>query len=341
VRPPPRRIGCHCVRRRPSRAVVEKPLRIVTADDIAATLTYPRLIEALHAAFTSSITAPARHHHTLPQPGRDATLLLMPAWKTDGAPDERFLGCKIVTVFPDNAATGDPSLHGNYLLMSGATGAPLALMDARALTAWRTAAASALAASFLAREDAEHLVMIGAGALAPHLVRAHMAVRPIKRVTLWNRTHGHAVSLAFGLAVTGVEAMIADDLATAVAEADIISCATLATEPIVRGQWLKPGAHVDLVGGFTPKMREADNDAIKRARVFVDTRAGALKEAGDMVIPLRRGVIRLKDIRGDLFDLTRGKVKGRTSERQITLFKSVGSAIEDLAAAVLVWRGLT
>jgi len=148
------------------------------------------------------------------------------------------------------------------------------------------------------------------------------------------------VSLAFGLAVTGVEAMIADDLAAAVAEADIVSCATLATEPIVRGQWLKPGVHVDLVGAFTPKMREADNDAVKRARIFVDTRAGALKEAGDIVVPMRRGVIKSKDIRGDLFDLARGKVKGRTSERQITLFKSVGSAIEDLAAAVLVWRGL-
>jgi alanine dehydrogenase len=148
------------------------------------------------------------------------------------------------------------------------------------------------------------------------------------------------VSLAFGLAVSGIEVTIADDLAAAVADADIVSCATLATEPILQGKWLKPGAHVDLVGGFTPKMREADNDAIKRARVYVDTRAGALKEAGDVVIPLRRGVIRQRDIHGDLFELVAGKAKGRTSDRQITLFKSVGSAIEDLAAAVLVWRSL-
>ena len=320
--------------------VAEKPLRILTADDIAAALTYPALVEALRAAFAGGIAAPVRHHHTVPQPGRDATLLLMPAWTTGGATGDRFLGCKVVTVFPDNAAAGQPSLHGNYLLMSGATGAPLALMDARALTAWRTAAASALAASYLARADAAHLVMIGAGALAPHLVRAHMAVRPIKRVTLWNRTHGHAVSLAFGLAVAGVEVAIADDLAAAVAEADIVSCATLATEPILRGKWLKDGAHVDLVGGFTPKMREADNDAVRRARVYVDTRAGALKEAGDMVIPLRRGVIAKKDIRGDLFELVSGKARGRTSDKQITLFKSVGSAIEDLTAAVLVWRNI-
>jgi ornithine cyclodeaminase len=322
-------------------SVAEPQLRILDADAISAVLTYPALVEALREAFRADITVPVRHHHTIPQPGRDATLLLMPAWTAGGAANERFLGCKIVTIFPDNAAAGHPSLHGRYLLMSGATGAPLALMDARALTAWRTAAASALAASYLARADAAHLVMIGAGALAPHLVRAHAAVRPIRRVTLWNRTHGRAVSLAFGLTVTGIEATIAEDLEAAVREADIVCCATLSTEPIVRGAWLKPGAHVDLVGGFTPKMREADNDAIKRARVFVDTRAGATKEAGDIAIPLRRGILAQKGIRGDLFELCRGKAKGRTSDKQITLFKSVGCAIEDFAAAMLVWGNQT
>ena len=320
--------------------MAEASLRILDADAIAAALTYPALVEALREAFRADIAAPVRHHHTIPQPGRDATLLLMPAWTEGGAAGDRFLGCKIVTVFPDNAAAGQPSLHGRYLLMSGATGEPLALIDARALTAWRTAAASALAASYLARADAEHLVMIGAGALAPHLVRAHAAVRPIKRVTLWNRTHGRAVSLAFGLTVTGIAAAIADELEAAVRDADIVCCATLATEPIVRGAWLKPGAHVDLVGGFTPKMREADNDAIKRARVYVDTRAGATREAGDIAIPLRRGILTKKGIRGDLFELCRGKAKSRTSDKQITLFKSVGSAIEDLAAAMLVWRNV-
>ncbi len=312
-------------------------MRIVTPDDFAA-LSYPALVDALRDAFRGDITVPVRHHHAVPQPGRDATLLLMPAWTAGKHAGEPFLGCKIVSVFPDNAAAGKPSLYGSYLLMSGASGEPLALFDARLLTAWRTAAASALAATYLARADAAHLVMIGAGALAPHVIRAHAAVRPIKRVTLWNRTHGHAVSLAFGLTVTGIEATVTDDLAGAVADADIVSCATLASEPLIRGKWLKPGAHVDLIGGFTPKMREADNDAVRRARVYVDTRAGALKEAGDVVVPLRRGVIAKKDIRGDLFDLCRGKAKGRTSDKQITLFKSVGSAVEDLAAAMLVWR---
>lgn len=320
--------------------MADKPLRVLGADEVNAALSYPALIEALREAFRGDLTVPVRHHHTVPQPGSDATLLVMPAWTTDGEPGERFLGCKIVTVFPDNAAAGKPSLHGQYLLMSGATGAPLALIDARALTAWRTAAASALAATFLARADASHLVMVGAGTLAPHLVRAHAAVRPITRVTLWNRTHGHAVSLAFGLAVGGIEVEIAEDLEAAVREADIVSCATLAAEPIVRGAWLKPGTHVDLVGGFTRKMREADDEAVRRARVYVDTRAGALKEAGDIVIPLRRKVIDKKQIVGDLAELCRGKAKSRTSDKQITLFKSVGTAIEDLAAAMLLWRSL-
>lgn len=312
-------------------------MRVVTAADIARVLTDDDLIVALAEAFRADVTVPARHHHTVARPGADATLLLMPAWNGSG---ERFLGCKIVTVFPDNAAAGLPSVQGSYLLMSGTTGEALAVLDGRELTARRTAAASALAASYLAREDATHLVMVGAGALAPHLVRAHAAVRPIARVTLWNRTRARAVATAFALNAAGIEASIADDLEPAVRDADIVSCATLATEPLIRGAWLKPGAHLDLVGGFTPKMREADDAAVRRARLFVDTRAGATREAGDIVVPLRRRLIAKADIEADLFDLCRGTVKFRRRKKDVTLFKSVGTAIEDLAAAMLVWRGL-
>ena len=332
-------------------------MRIVTEDDIARALTYPALVDALADAFRGDIAVPVRHHHTIPQrgaptpgaqartakraaaPAADATLLLMPAWTGTGeGTAERFLGCKIVTVFPGNAAAGLSAVQGTYMLMSGETGLPLAVMDGRTLTQWRTACASALAARYLAREDARHLVMVGAGSLAPHLVRAHSAVRPIRRVTLWNRTRGHAVQLAFGLAVTGVETEVTDDLEAAVREGDIVSCATLSTEPLIKGKWLKKGAHLDLVGGFTPKMREADDEAIARARVFVDTLAGATKEAGDIVQPLKRKVLAKDDIQGDLFDLCRSTVKGRRRAGDITLFKSVGTAIEDLAAAMLVWR---
>jgi ornithine cyclodeaminase/alanine dehydrogenase-like protein (mu-crystallin family) len=243
-------------------------------------------------------------------------------------------------VFPDNARAGKPSVYGSYLLMAGATGEPLAVFDGAALTAWRTAAASALAARYLAREDAAHLVMIGAGALAPHLVRAHSAVRPIRRVTLWNRTHSRAISTAFALAAAGIETEVADDLEAAVREADIVSCATLSAEPLVRGAWLRKGVHVDLVGAFTPKMREADDDAIRRARVYVDVRDTAAKGSGDIAIPLKRKIIAAGDIQGDLAELCQGRAKGRRRKDEITLFKSVGTAIEDLAAARLVWRKL-
>jgi ornithine cyclodeaminase len=182
--------------------------------------------------------------------------------------------------------------------------------------------------------------MVGAGALAPHLIRAHASVRPIKRVSIWNRTKARAISLGFGVAVAGIEVDIAEDLEQAVGEADIVSCATLSAEPLIKGAWLKKGTHLDLVGGFTPKMREADDDALKRARIFVDTRAGATKEAGDITDPLKRRVIKKSDIQADLFDLCRGAAKGRKTRSEITLFKSVGTAIEDLAAAMLVWKGL-
>lgn len=318
-------------------------MRIVSADDLAGLLTYTGLIQALADAFRAEISVPVRHHHTVPQPGADATLLLMPAWSdaTAGAQGgEHFVGCKIVTVFPDNAKAGRPSVYGQYLLLSGDTGEPLAMIDGRVLTAWRTACASALAASYLAREDASHLVMIGAGALAPHLVRAHACVRPIKHVTLWNRTRAKAVALGFQLAEGGLTVDVTDRLEEAVRKADIVSCATLAGEPLVQGRWLKEGAHVDLVGGFTPRMREADDEAIRRARVFVDTRAGALKEAGDIVDPIKRSVLKEADVQADLFGLCRGTEKGRQSAAEITLFKSVGTAIEDLGAAMLVWRSL-
>ena len=229
-------------------------MRVITAEEIARALTYPALIEALAEAFVGEVTVPARHHHAIEQPGADGTLLLMPAWTALGEhAGERFLGCKLVTVFPDNTKVGKPSLYGSYVLLSGDTGEPLAVMDGRMLTAWRTAAASALAACFLAHEEASHLLVVGAGALAPHLIRAHAAVRPIRQVTLWNRTRGRAVATAFGLATSGIEVDIADDLEAAVRAADIVSCATLASEPLIRGAWLKAGAHVDLVGGFTPE----------------------------------------------------------------------------------------
>jgi ornithine cyclodeaminase len=309
-------------------------MRVVSADDLARVFSFPKLIAALREAFRSDIEVPVRHHHPIARPGEpDAILLLMPAWMK-GEP--AFAGVKVVSIYPGNAARSLPSVMGTYLLMDGATGAPLAAIDGQALTLWRTAAASALAASYLARADARRMAMVGAGALAPYLIAAHASVRPIAEVRVWNRNPGRAERLAAELRGRAYSVVTTTDLEAAVREADLVSCATLSSEPLVKGEWLKPGAHIDLVGGFTPKMREADDGAVRGARIFVDTRTGALKEAGDIVVPLQTGIIRASDIAGDLFDLCRGKVVGRSSPEEITLFKSVGTALEDLAAAMLV-----
>jgi len=311
-------------------------MRVVSADEVHTTLDFPSLIEALAAAFKSGAEVPLRHHHTIAVPGApDATLLLMPAWQSGAA-----LGIKVVTVFPGNAAKSLPAVMGQYLLLDANTGAPNAMIDGTALTLRRTASASALASRFLARQNSAHLVMVGTGALAPHLIAAHCTVRPIRRVTVWGRNLDHAKAAAAKIKLDGVSASATSDLEKAVAAADIISCATLATEPLVRGAWLRPGQHLDLVGGFTPAMREADDEAVRRAAasggVFVDTRGGAMKEAGDIVQPLKNGTLEENAVRADLFDLCRGTVSVRRDPAAITFFKSVGTALEDLAAARLV-----
>jgi ornithine cyclodeaminase len=243
-----------------------------------------------------------------------------------------------VTVSPDNGAVSKPAVMGVYLLLDGKTGEPRALIDGQRLTLWRTAGASALAARYLAREDASKLVVIGAGALSGFLARAHSAVRPIDQISIWNRSLAGAEKVAAELVQEGFNARAVDDKDAAIAAADIITAGTLSTEPLILGKHLKPGTHVDLIGAFTPTMRESDDECVKRARVFVDTKDGAMKEGGDIVQPIKAGVVTTTHVIGDLFDLTRGTVKGRQSAGEITLFKSVGAALEDLAAGILVYE---
>lgn len=312
-------------------------MQIIAADDLARLFTFPALMEALRAAFCSEIVTPVRHHHTIGRPGEpDATLLLMPAW-TGVSGTDSYVGVKIATLYPANATRGPASIQASYILMAGDTGVPLAMLDGAGLTLWRTSAASGLAASYLARKDASRLVMIGAGALAPYLIGAHAATRPIERVAIWNHHRERADKLAAELADRPYAVEAVGDLEAAVRAADIVSCATLSAEPLVSGDWLKPGAHLDLVGAFTPTRRESDDAAVRRSRVYVDTRAAALVEAGDIVQPLNAGVISESDIVGDLFELCRGDVAGRRSDDEVTLFKSVGTALEDLAAAALAF----
>ncbi len=314
-------------------------MKVVTAADVDRLLDPSGLADALAEAFRSDIVVPMRHHHEVERIGDEATLLLMPAW-TGKSVSPAYVGTKIVSIYRGNAARGLPSVMGSYLLNDGATGAPLAVMDGSRLTVWRTAAASALAARALARPDASRMVMVGAGALAPFLIRAHAAERPLADIALWNHRPERARDVARELAAQGLPVRAVDSLEGSVRDADIVSCATLSVEPLVRGDWLKPGAHVDCVGAFKPGMRETDDACIRRASLFCDTRAGALKEGGDLAIPVASGLITAADVRADLFDIARGLHPGRTSADEITLFKSVGTAIEDLAAAMLVWNRL-
>jgi len=290
-------------------------------------------MQALEAAFIAGTTqVPLRHAHDLEA---GASLLLMPAWSREA------LGVKLVTVMPKAAAQGLPTVAASYLLSDRRSGQALALLDGEALTLRRTAAASALAAQRLLRRDARTLLIVGGGRLAPWLARAHVALQPtLSRVGVWARRHERAEALARELSAEGIDAVAHGDLAVAVAMADLVSCATTATTPVVLGAWLRPGAHLDLVGAFRRDMREVDDAAVARcARIVVDTRAGALSEAGDLVQALAHGAITPERISGELAELLRGDCPGRTADDQITLFKSVGTALEDLAAAQLVLRG--
>jgi ornithine cyclodeaminase len=283
----------------------------------------------LREAFRAGCTAPLRHVHDVT--GKGDRLLLMPAWHPG-----RELGVKLVTVFPRNRERGAATVSALYLLLDGATGRPRALIDGEALTLRRTAAASALASTYLARADSANLLVIGTGALAPHMARAHCALRPIRKLLLWGRKSERAQALAAQLRDEGLAAQALADLAQGLAEADIVTCATSATAPVVRGALLRPGTHVDLVGGFTPQMREGDDELIARAEIFVDSYSGALSEAGDLVQPLASGLLSRERVRAELAELVTGAHSGRRTRDEITLFKSVGTALEDLCAARLV-----
>jgi ornithine cyclodeaminase len=303
------------------------------ATQVAARLDRRTLIDALDAAFRKPHRIPDRHHHRIEPTqtgGSGGSLLLMPAWDPGGA-----LGIKVVTVFTDNAQRGLPAVHASYLLLDATTGQARALLDGGELTLRRTAAASALASRYLAAADAERLLLVGTGRLAPHLIESHLLVRPIREVRIWGRRAAPANALAQSLQRPGLSISVTDDLQAATRWADIVSCATLSHQPLVLGAWLKAGQHLDLVGAFTPQMREVDDEAIARCALYVDTRAGALAESGEIIGALERGVIAQGAILAEFSELRAGTFK-RPSDGAITVFKSVGTALEDLVAAQLV-----
>lgn len=307
-------------------------MKVYDKKNVASSLQYGILIEALREAFSSKITAPERTQHTIENKnGSDATLLLMPAWKMG-----EHIGIKIVSVFPENTTQNMSAVHANYFLMNANNGKPIAIMDGTELTLRRTACASALAADYLAKKNADTLLMVGTGNLAPHMIKAHCVVRDYSRILIWGRNEEKAERLALSLDIKDKEIVAKKDLKEASNVADVISCATLSQRPLIMGDWIKPGQHLDLVGAFTPDMAEADSEAIAMSKIVVDTYEGALSESGELINALKEGRIEKKHILSDLRGLVMEEKNIRNDSNDITLFKSVGTALEDLAAAELV-----
>jgi len=307
-------------------------MQFLSADDVHDRLPYGELIPALAEAHRLDVDAV--ESTVLEQPaaaGGVDHFLSLPAWQRG-----RALGAKLVTVFPANEKNGSglPSIQAVYVLFDGRDGRPLATIDGTALTLRKTAADSGVGAMFLASAEPRSMLMVGAGALAPHLIMAHLAARPsIGRVTIWNRTPARAVGVAGTLRIDCVEIVAVEDLEAAARAADVISCATMATEPLIRGEWLKPGAHLDLVGSYRPDMRECDDEAMRRGSVFVDAPWSAVRDSGELASAFASGAMTRADILADNFELVRGAHSGRSSDGEITVYKNGGGGHLDLMVA--------
>lgn len=296
-------------------------------------LPFGPLIDSLEQMFIEGCEVPLRHNHKIAgsTPAEDGIVLLMPAWQSG-----KRIGIKTVSIFPGNQAKGLPGLHSVFILYDASTGVPLAVLDGDTITSRRTVAASALAARWLSRPDARRLLVVGAGRVASLLPDAYRCVRNITHVQVWDIRPEAAQAMVERLQEQGVDASVATNLEQAARAADIISCATLSTAPLIRGEWLQPGTHLDLIGGFTPAMRESDDACFARGTVFVDT-SEALMKSGDILEPIASGAWDQSRLAATLEDLCRGKHTGRSSAEEITVYKAVGTALEDVAAASLAY----
>jgi alanine dehydrogenase len=306
-------------------------MQMIGEHELAERLGWPELIGAIETELKAGrVTSPERSNIAIPMPGGGTSnLLVMPAWV-----EGESLGVKLVTFFPENGAKGLSTINASYALFSGADGRLQAVIEGDELTARRTAAASALAARFLARKDAKRLLVVGTGQLSAKVAAAHASVRSYEGIEIYGRTAAKAEAVVASLASEGVAAHVARDLDAAVAAADVISSVTSSSVPLIRGSHVKPGTHVDLIGAFKDDMRESDDALVTKASLFVDFRPGAMK-AGDLAQPLAAGLISEADIRADLGELATGKHSGRASDEEITFFKSAGFSLLDLAAARL------
>lgn len=306
-------------------------MKFIDGDHVHQLLDFEGLIDALAQAHLGGRPKVSDRviYNEENETGHPDSLIILPAWE----PQEGVL-CKLVTSFPNNRERhGLSNVNSIYVFNDGETGITKAVIDGEAMIFRKTSADSALGSRILSREDSETMLMIGAGALAPYLVRAHLSVRPsLKRVLVWNRTASNAGKLVEMLRGEGIPAEMVDSLDAAVPQADIICSATMASEPHLKGALLRPGTHVDLVGSFTPEMREADDDVLRRCTIFVDHRQ-TTDRSGEFTGPFERGVISSPDIEGDLFALCQQKILGRTGSEQVTMMKNGGGSHLDYYAA--------
>ncbi|MEM6622053.1 MAG: ornithine cyclodeaminase [Pseudomonadota bacterium] len=312
-------------------------MQMIDAQAVHAHLPYARLIPALIQAHRADVDARMETVFDQPSSGDGDgvdNFLVLPAWQRG-----RALGAKLATVFPENERNGSglPSIHAVVVLFDGADGRPLGVIDGTALTVRKTAADSGMGATWLAPAQAERLLMVGAGAMAPHLIQAHLTARPtIREVAIWNRSPERAKSLGGTLNIPGVSVTAIDDLEAAACRADVISCATMATDPLIRGAWLKPGTHLDLVGSFRPDMLECDAVALVTGSIFVDSRWMALEKGGEIQAALASGQITPDAVLADAFQLAQGKHPGRRTADEITVYKNGGGGHLDVMVAQIL-----
>lgn len=310
-------------------------VQLVDANQVAAAAPYGALVDAIERVYAEGLVVPPRQRFPVHE-GLD--LLAMPGWH-----DSSYVGVKIVTVRagPPSGKSGLPAIQGQYLWFDASTGAPLAVMDGAELTARRTAATAALATRYLARPDSTQHLVIGTGNLASYVAKACLSIRPVTHTLVWGRRAGRAKSVVQALRRLGVSASAGEDLDALVAQADIISCVTSATDPVLYGNRLTPGTHVNLIGSYRPEMRECDDRAVSRARLFVDHRDEAINQSGDLAAPISRGLIAPTAIEAELAELAEEGESIARARTDITLFKSVGNAAQDFAAGALIWEHLS
>lgn len=310
-------------------------MKVISAEQVHNALSYPGLIDALQEAYAGQFTMPPRKVFLLDEGKSYDAFALLPSWNDD------LITIKAFTYFP-TPAEGYKSLYSQILLFDRKHGVPRALVDGTSVTFWRTAGISGLASRLLSREDSETLLLLGTGNLATYIIRAQASVRPLQRVLVWGRSPEKAAAVVEQAAreLPDVELTVASDIQSACGEADIIVSATGSHEPLVLGDWVRPGTHTDFIGNHHADKRECDTALVLKSKVYADSRDNCFREAGEVLVPISEGVFAKEDVVAELTEMCAGTATLRTSRDEVTLFKSIGMALSDLVGAGVAYRAM-